>query len=169
MSTLYPFFFCQASIKKHKNYLNICNWFFMRVSFCVHLQRMRDSAFSKSRSSTFEFISEHILCSCHVFYRRLWWFCAGYMAFTTLHGDYDLCGAYRSTNTGKSEVFATHSMFSLLLSFSMFYVFMVVFLLVFINFIFQLNRHFHKIFHLHYDSRVLFSTLFKSVYISKLK
>lgn len=67
----------------------------------IMFQRMRNSTFPESRTSTFESLPGDLLRRCYVFYCRLRGFCARYMAFTTLHGDNDLCSSYRLTNTGR--------------------------------------------------------------------
>lgn len=99
-----------------------CSWNFL-ISFgrIVWLQRLWYSTFSASRPSTFESVSKHILCGCHIFNGWLRWFCAGYLAFTALHGDYDLCGAHRSTNTGESKNLYQSISFWILLVFSSYF------------------------------------------------
>lgn len=71
------------------------------LTFLV-LQCLWHSALSTGRPSTFESIPEHILCSCHIFDGRVRRFRSGYMAFSALYGDYDLCGTHRTTDTGES-------------------------------------------------------------------
>lgn len=63
-------------------------------------QRMRDPALPESGAQAFESISKHILCRGNVLHGGLRRFRAGYLAFATLHGHYDLRGSYSVTNTG---------------------------------------------------------------------
>lgn len=63
-------------------------------------QRMRDPAFPESGAQAFESISKYVLCCGDVLHGGLWRFRTGYLAFTTLHGHYDLCGSHSVTNTG---------------------------------------------------------------------
>lgn len=61
-------------------------------------QRMWYSTLSKSRASPPESIPSHLLCSRHIFNRRLWRFRPRHMAVTTVHGDNDLCCLDRVAN-----------------------------------------------------------------------
>lgn len=66
-----------------------------------HLQRLWHTAFSTRRSSSFEFVPEHVLCGCDILNSRLWRFRARYMALTALYGDYDLRSTYSAADAGE--------------------------------------------------------------------
>lgn len=66
-----------------------------------HLQRLWHTAFSTRRSSSLEFVPEHVLCGCDILNSRLWRFRARYMAVTALYGDYDLRSTYSAADAGE--------------------------------------------------------------------